>query len=264
MAGYIAKHRSIMDHWLYTKPRKFSEYEAWDHLLMIANHTDHKFLLGRELIEVEAGQVVTSIRKLCERWKWSNTKVVEFLNLLESDNMIVVKKDTKKTVITIVNWGFYQLSEEKKRHENDTKTTQKHTINNDNKDNKKDIKEISSEKPKRKKYSFDDTHMKIGQFLFEKIRENFPNTKEPNFDMWANEVRLMMEKDNRSKRDIHDVIVWTANNSFWRKNILSTDKLRKQFDKLLIEMQDDKKPKVQRKVKGVDIEALKAGLDLSE
>lgn len=102
-----------------------------------------KVSLGNELIFVERGQRVTSIRQLCDRWSWSNTKVKNFLSLLESDGMLTVKSDTKKTLITVVNYDFYQDVKNKKRHEKDTETSeerhesdtkhfQKHTNNNDN------------------------------------------------------------------------------------------------------------------------------------
>src|SRR5699024_9610102 len=103
-------------------------------MLMMANHKDNKFLLGTELIRVKRGQFITSIRKLEERWNWSNTKIKSFLNLLESDEMIVFKSDTKKTVITIGKYDFYHDREttktSQKHHKNDTSTSRKHTNNN--------------------------------------------------------------------------------------------------------------------------------------
>ena len=106
---------------------------------MLANHDDNKFLLGNELVEVKCGSFITSIAKLCEKWGWSNTKVVKFLDVLESDGMLTRKSDTKKTLITVENYSVFQLSEDtkttQKRRKNDTKTMQKHTNNNDNNDN---------------------------------------------------------------------------------------------------------------------------------
>ena len=133
--GWIAVHRQLQQHWLW-EDKPFSKGQAWIDLLLLANHCDNKFLLGNELMQVNAGDVVTSIAKLCVRWGWSNTKVVSFLNLLESDGMISKKSDTKKTVITIENYSKYSVYEKaetmRKRCENDAKTMRKHTINNDN------------------------------------------------------------------------------------------------------------------------------------
>ncbi|WP_052353848.1 hypothetical protein [Neobacillus jeddahensis] len=135
MQGWIRLHRKIQDHWLYQEKRKFSKYEAWLDLLMMVNHEDKKTVLGNEMIEVKRGQRITSIRKLCDKWGWSNTKVTQFLNLLQKDGMIQLGSDSKKTVITIDNYDFYQSNEDKKtsenRRENDTKQTEKHTNKND-------------------------------------------------------------------------------------------------------------------------------------
>lgn len=142
--GWVSIHRQIMDHWIYQEKRVFSRFEAWVDIILRANHADNKFMFGGELIEVKRGQLLTSIRKLCDHWKWSNTKVTQFLKMLEDDGMLVQKSDTKKTLLTVVNYDKFQsYTHEKttvKRHENDTETTLKHTnnnVNNDNNDNKK-------------------------------------------------------------------------------------------------------------------------------
>ena len=136
MTGWISLHRKVKDHWIFAEKRSFSKFEAWVDLLMEVNHQDKKVLLGNELIEVKRGQKVTSMRKLAERWKWGKNKTYEFVKLLESDGMILVKGDTKKTVITIVNYDIYQFSETQngtpKGHERNANGTRPDTNNNDN------------------------------------------------------------------------------------------------------------------------------------
>lgn len=124
--GWISLHRSVTDHWLFDEDRKFSKFEAWIDLLLMVNHTDKKMMLGNEIITIKRGQKVTSIRKLCERWNWSNNKVKNFLNVLEADGMLTVKSDSKKTLVTVVNYDVYQNEDIEKRHQSDTKATQKH------------------------------------------------------------------------------------------------------------------------------------------
>jgi DnaD/phage-associated family protein len=146
MAGWISLHRSIENHWLYEEDRKFSKFEAWIDLLLMVNHKDNKTIMDGKLVTVKRGQRITSLRKLGDRWKWSLTKVDSFLRLLEQDKMIVVKKDTKKTLVTIVNYDVYQNIDLEKRHRKDSEKTekeqrkdsektQKKTNNNDNKEN---------------------------------------------------------------------------------------------------------------------------------
>ena len=112
----------------------------------MVNHSDNKIMHDGDLITVKRGQRITSLRQLGERWSWSITKVDKYLKTLESDGMLVKKKDTKKTVLTVVNYDDYQDEDLKKRHRNDsekteekhrsnTEKTQKKTNNNDNKEN---------------------------------------------------------------------------------------------------------------------------------
>lgn len=242
--GWISLHRKIQDHWLYTEKRKFSKFEAWVDLLLIVNHEDSTFLLGKELIHVKRGQRVISIRQLCERWSWSNTKVQNFLKLLEEDGMISVKSDTKKTVITIENYDFYQSEQHTKttqeRHESDAEATQKHTNNNDNNENN-DNKKKDKNRRKQPVYSDDSPYMKMANYLHDKILEWKPDyVFTGNKQTWADEFRKLHEIDNRSKQDIKDVIDWATSNSFWQTNILSPKKLRKQFDTLQGQMNNEK------------------------
>lgn len=118
MQGWIKLHRKIQDHWIYQEKRKFSRFEAWIDLLMMVNHEDAKVILGNEIVEVKRGQRITSIRQLCDRWGWSNTKVTQFLKLLQSDGMATVKSDSKKTLITIENYDLYQGDDDKKTTQN--------------------------------------------------------------------------------------------------------------------------------------------------
>ena len=96
----------------------------------------------------------------------------------------------------------------------------------------------TKEKPSRHKFETCDTNG--AKYLFEKIKGNNPKQKEPNFDSWANDFRLMREKDNRELQEIKDVIDWCQADPFWQGNILSAKKLREKFDQLTIQMNSKK------------------------
>jgi hypothetical protein len=242
MQGWIKLHRKIKDHWLYKESKKFTKFEAWIDLLLEANHKDNKFLLGSELVEVKRGQTITSIRKLCERWGWSNTKVTQYLNLLQNDGMIWVESDSKKTVITIVNYELYQVHEDEKttqnRHEDDTKQTQKHTNKND--------KNVKNEKNKKShKQVYDETSLpyQLAVYFYERILENNPEHKKPNFQKWADDIRKMMEIDKRTEEQIRYLMKWVQQDDFEKVNVLSPDKLRKRFDQLVMKVKQQKTSK---------------------
>lgn len=139
MSGWISIHRKVDKHWLW-EDKPFSKGQAWIDILMMVNHEDGKTLMGNGLVDVKRGSRITSIRKLCDRWGWSNTKVKSFLKLLEEDKMLIAISDTKKTTLTVVNYNDYQRNTKEENdtetseehHENDTKALPKHTNNNVN------------------------------------------------------------------------------------------------------------------------------------
>ncbi|GIO63546.1 DnaD domain protein [Paenibacillus cineris] len=142
MDGWIKLHRKIQDHWIYQEKRKFSRYEAWLDMIMMANHKSNRFLHGNELVEVERGQFITSELKLMERWDWGKNKLRLFLDLLEKDGMIIKKTDRKRTAITICNYGLYHDSET----ENGPRADQSRTNSGPSADTNKNDKNEKNEK----------------------------------------------------------------------------------------------------------------------
>lgn len=88
----------------------------------------------------------------------------------------------------------------------------------------------------KNKFSVDD--MITAEWLWSKIEAIKPNAfpKKPNLEKWADTIRLMVERDNRTHKEICTVYNYVRNDEFWRVNILSPEKLREQFPKLLIKM----------------------------
>ncbi|WP_248315237.1 DnaD domain protein, partial [Staphylococcus aureus] len=156
MTGWISIDRSIQNHWLFKEKRTFSKFEAWIYLLMEANHSKAKVPIGNQIVTVERGQRLTSILTLSDLFNWSRFKVKTFLDLLESDGMLEVKTTSKYTLITIVNYDFYQSEQGRNQHQNDINPTSKqhqtNTNNNDNKDNNE--KNVNNEKKKITAFDF--------------------------------------------------------------------------------------------------------------
>ena len=91
----------------------------------------------------------------------------------------------------------------------------------------------------RSKLKFETQHLKLAELLYKQIQNNSPNYKEPDLEKWANEFRLIMERDEREGKEIQDLIIKTQSDNFWKKNILSPSKLRKHYDRLVIEFEDN-------------------------
>lgn len=106
--GWIKTYRKIQDCWIWQIDKPFDERSAWIDLLLSANHKQVKIQFNGELILVERGQFITSVRKLSDKWKWNKDKTLKFLRLLESDKMIKRDSDKYRTLITIENYEVYQ------------------------------------------------------------------------------------------------------------------------------------------------------------
>ena len=152
--GYIKVYRDIRDHWIWTDEEEpFSRGQAWIDLIMMVNHNDKDVLFNGRLIHVEKGCRITSLRRLSERWKWSIHKVSDFLNLLEKEGMISQVRDSKKTLITLINYGVYQSERGSKGtvREHSSNTQGNHKENRrKSQGNKQDIIEDTIEDIKKK------------------------------------------------------------------------------------------------------------------
>lgn len=91
--------------------------------------------------------------------------------------------------------------------------------------------------PKTERFPAGSDEMKLAQLLFEEMRRNNPRCKEPNLQMWCGHIDLMIRRDGRTPEEIRKVLLFSQGDPFWMTNILSTEKLRKQFDQLTLKMQ---------------------------
>ena len=106
--GWIKLHRKILDCFIW-QDKPYDKARAWIDLLLIAMHHDKKMLIDDEVVMIQRGSFMTSIVKLADRWGWSRNKVVRYLDMLESEQMLNTKRTPKGTLITIVKYDDYQL-----------------------------------------------------------------------------------------------------------------------------------------------------------
>jgi hypothetical protein len=70
-----------------------------------------------------------------------------------------------------------------------------------------------------------------------------PERYDRTFESWANSIRLLNERDKRTIKEIEDVIHWCKKDDFWKNNIMSGDKLRRQFSTLFTKSKNTTQPK---------------------
>lgn len=103
--GWIKLHRKIQENWIWQDPEKL---RAWLDILLMVNHEDKSVPYNGKMVMIKSGQKLTSIYKLAERWNWSKHRVYRFLDLLKQDQMCRADSTTGGTIITVINWEFYQ------------------------------------------------------------------------------------------------------------------------------------------------------------
>ena len=85
-----------------------------------------------------------------------------------------------------------------------------------------------------KKFVYTNDDLRAANWIFGLIKNLSPNVKTPDFANWANEIRLMRERDGRTHKDICELFKWANEDEFWSANILSPSKLRDKWDQLEI------------------------------
>lgn len=88
--------------------------------------------------------------------------------------------------------------------------------------------------------------LKCAEWIFGRIRALYEKAaetdgevarpKEPNWNAWANEIRLMRTIDGRTHRQICDLFKRVQSDPFWCRNVLSPLKLREKWDELTLKL----------------------------
>ena len=63
-----------------------------------------------------------------------------------------------------------------------------------------------------------------------------PERRETSIKKWAEDIDKLNRLNGQPWEHIEKVMLWSQNDSFWQANILSGNKLRKQFDTLQAQM----------------------------
>lgn len=105
----------------------------------------------------------------------------------------------------------------------------------------KDNASLSKKIPTKENYTKEiycpnSVELRTAELLLSLIRQRNPGFKKPDLQKWALHIDRMLKIDIRSPEDIERVIAWCQQDGFWQNNILSTEKLRKQFDALYMKM----------------------------
>ena len=176
---------------------KFTPWQAWTDLLLIAQYEPSTFYVRGIKIEVNVGQVAISQEKLALRWSWSRGRVIRFLDELEKDDMIEQQKSSVINIISIKNFSKYQSNDttdsttdsttndttdsttDSTHNKNIKKVRSKELLSFDKESNKEtDEISISSPRKKRNQYTAEETKMHSDcRAIFEEKFQQLNNEK---------------------------------------------------------------------------------------
>ncbi|WP_416336455.1 replication protein [Citrobacter braakii] len=214
--------------------------------------------------------------------------VTRMLNFFIRESMIITEGNRFGTVITITNYASYQviLPDEQSEEPSDKGKSsngaalrlvgdeppeepsdeQNKKVFNNNKNNKTSTSENSDESsdshekklPVLKPDAAIQSGAKWGtsedlrcaEWLFAVVQSISSSAKQPNYAAWANDIRLMRERDNRTHKEIATLFKWACEDKFWKGNVLCPSTLREKWTQLDIKRgkqssaQSTDKPKI--------------------
>ena len=99
--------------------------------------------------------------------------------------------------------------------------------------------EQDREKTTQSAFPEDSEPYRLAVLMRDTLKINVPTLKEPNIQAWARSFGVALRNDERMTEPhfVAEVIKWACADSFWRANIQSPEKLRKQFDQLTAKME---------------------------
>lgn len=209
-------------------------------------------------IHLKRGQYLRSYRNLQKDLVYLDKKAFKQYSLstikdkvdqLVKEGRIRIESTDYGTLFTVVNYEEYQGFDNYRntfaeQQPNGTRTvTEQYPNNNNNVNNDNNVKNVNnSPRNTRKKrvYADDDPNKKLAKLLFKLISKN-QSIQDPDFDKWANTIRLTIEADKRTGKEVQEMIVWSSQSDFWSGVILSPTSLRKNFDKMAAQKNKQKK-----------------------
>lgn len=106
--GNFIVDRGVWDHPVF-RPGKFTDAQAFIWLISEASWRPRTIRDKSFVIDLERGQLTHSLRFLAKKWQWRHDAVKRYLLKLEKHAMVRVTSATGQTVITICNYGNYQI-----------------------------------------------------------------------------------------------------------------------------------------------------------
>jgi hypothetical protein len=215
--------------WLKSTPEQKSILVT---LIAMANFADREWEWKGEKFKAKRGQFVTSLESIRDSSGVgvSIQNVRSALQRFEKKFDFLTNESTKMgRLITIVNWELYQSDDDKLTD----KLTNAQQRGNKDLTTREEGKKDKKERSKDIIFSPESWEYKFASGLQKMILKNNPTAKTPDdLQKWAKGFDMILRIDNRDIDEIPEVLMFSQQDKFWQKNILSPDSFRKHYDKL--------------------------------
>jgi hypothetical protein len=233
--GYIKLWRCSLDSQVWNNE---GLWQMWCWCLLKASYRDKWITVrtgkGETEVNIKPGQFIFGRKSAAKELKVNPETARKRLEKLKNIGNLTTQPGTHFTIVTICKWGAFQCDDPpERRGDYHASTNQVPTKYQPSTTNKK-VKNIK--KVKKETFMPDSYEVRLSNLLLSKILLRNPNHKKPNIQSWAKHIDYMIRLDNRDPQQIANVINWCQGDSFEQNNILSTEKLRKRFDALVLKM----------------------------
>ena len=121
MSGWIKVYRQMVEDGVYFS-EKFTRFQAWLDLLLLAEYKPRTLYIRGNKIELKRGQLAVSIRTLSNRWQWGVNKVQSFLTDTQNAGKIDIQNNNIVNIITVCKYDIYQQTDTQIDTQIDTQT----------------------------------------------------------------------------------------------------------------------------------------------
>ena len=139
--NWIKLNRSILESNVFDNPKLL---KVWIWCLCKASHKAHDQVVGRQVQHLEPGQFVYGRHRAAEELRMNPSTTRDYISALQMHGMIAIKSNNKYSVITVVNWAFYQQTETKKRQDDRQQKDNKRTTKGQQKDTNKNVNNVKN------------------------------------------------------------------------------------------------------------------------
>lgn len=98
----------------------------------------------------------------------------------------------------------------------------------------KDLKDFFVEDGSTVRVGEETEDRRLADWIYQLLVAMNPKHRAPIWSAWCKDIRLMRERDKRTRREIAELFAWANADSFWQTNILSPGKLREKWDQLTL------------------------------